>query len=134
MIFTNSIKFPNIFNLSTGDTDIEEQYNSINKCLALLLTTAKGELLGDPNFGCSLYEQLFNPYVEKQKDIIIKEIVDSISKYEKRVLVNDTDINIEEDTEDRHTYIIHISYKLRNSNLSNTTYVNISEEDINNRG
>ncbi len=130
MLFTNSIKFPNIFNLSIGNTDIESSYTSINRCLALILTTGKGELLGDPEFGCTLYEKLFNPFVPWQKDVIIKEIIDSINKYEKRVSVNDTDISIEQsDDGDDHSYSIHIKYALRNSDLSNTTNVVISEGD-----
>ena len=87
MLFSNSIKFPNMFNLDTGDTDIEKEYKSINKCLALILTTGKGELLGDPDFGCTLYEQLFNNYTDALKDIIITDIIESISNYEKRIIV-----------------------------------------------
>ena len=71
MLFKKSIKFPNIFNLTVGNTDLDNKYVSINRCLALLLTTAKGELLGDPDFGCTLYEQLFDPYVDSKKDVII---------------------------------------------------------------
>lgn len=134
MLFTKSVKFPNIFNVDVGNTDLDDQYASINRCLALLLTTAKGELLGDPDFGCTLYERLFDPYVESMKETIIKEIIDSINKYEKRISVTDTDINIEQHNEDRLSYTIHIKYKLKNSDLSNTTFIYISEEDRNNRG
>ena len=55
MLFSNSIKFPNIFGLTDGSTKIEQEFTSINRCIALILTTAKGELLMNPDFGSTLY-------------------------------------------------------------------------------
>lgn len=128
MLFTNSIKYPNIFNLTSGDTDVDTEYTSINRCLGLLLTTARGELLGDPDFGCTLYERLFNGFTMSEQTDIKAEIVEAITKYEKRIIVNTTDINIEEIDAEAHTYRIQINYKLKNSDLYSAAYVNIDKE------
>lgn len=132
MLFSNSIKFPNMFNLDTGDTDIEKEYKSINKCLALILTTGKGELLGDPDFGCTLYEQLFNNYTDALKDIIITDIIESINNYEKRIIVYKDDITIEQDENNEHLFYIHINYKVKNTPFENSADININvgEENI----
>ena len=129
MLFTNSIKFPNIFNLSSGNTSLDGEYTSINRCLALMLTTAKGELLGDPDYGCTLYERLFNNYTEELQDIIKDDIVDSINKYEKRIIVTSDDINISPNENNEHSFNISISYKLRNSDISNEAVITMNEED-----
>ena len=129
MLFSKSIRFPSMFDISVGNTAIDEEYISINRCIALILTTAKGELLGDPDYGCTLYEQLFNPYVDSQKDIIILEILNALQKYEKRITVKNSDITIERDENDEHTYNIHINYAVRNSDLVNKTIVTIQKGD-----
>lgn len=129
MLFTNSIKFPNIFSLTSGNTTLDGEYTSINRCIALILTTAKGELLGDPDYGCTLYERLFNNYTEELQDIIKDDIVDSINRYEKRVIVTSDDINITPVENTEHSFNISISYKLRNSDISNEAVITMSEED-----
>ena len=129
MLFTNSIKFPNMFNLESGNTSLDSEYTSINRCLALILTTAKGELLGDPDYGCTLYEQLFNNYTEERQTIIKNDIVDSINKFEKRIIVTVDDITINPIDNTEHHFQITIAYKLKNSDISNTAIINMNEED-----
>ena len=129
MLFTNSIKFPNIFNLESGNTSLDSEYTSINRCLALILTTAKGELLGDPDYGCTLYEQLFNNYTEERQSIIKNDIVDSINKFEKRIIVTSEDITIKPIDNTEHNFQITISYQLRNSDVSNSAIIDINKED-----
>ena len=131
MLFTNSIKFPNIFNLNSGITSIESQYTSINRCIALILTTAHGELLGDPDFGCGLYEKLFNAYTSNETELIKNDIVDSLTKYEKRITITKEDITIEPTEDDEHKYNIHLTYKLRNSDVTKDASLTLSEEDMN---
>lgn len=128
MLFKNSIKFPNIFDLTSGDTNVDKEYTSINRCLALLLTTAKGELLGDPDYGCTLYERLFNGFTPAEQSEIKDDIVDAISKYEKRIVVNTTNIDIEQIDVEAHKYKISISYKLKNSDLYSTAFVDMKLE------
>lgn len=130
MLFSNSIKFPNIFNLYNGVTDTETEYTSINRCLALILTTAKGELLGDPEYGCILYEQLFNGYTEDVKDTIIDGIVEAIKQYEKRIIVYKNDVSIDRDENNEHLYHIHISYKVKNTPFEQDTVVDVLERTV----
>lgn len=130
MLFSNSIKFPNIFNLYSGVTDTETEYTSINRCLALILTTAKGELLGDPDYGCILYEQLFNGYTEDVKDTIIDGIVEAIKQYEKRIVVYKNDVSIDRDEDNEHLYHIHISYKVKNTPFEQDTVVDVLERTV----
>jgi phage baseplate assembly protein W len=130
MLFTNSIKFPNIFNLNSGTVDTDTQYTSINRCIALILTTAPGELLGDPNFGCGLYTKLFDTYTPNESEMIKDDIVDALTKYENRIIITKDDITIETSDANTHKYNIHLSYKLKNSDVSGESALTLSEEDI----
>ena len=131
MLYTKSIKYPVTFNLTSGKTDLDELTTSINRCVALILTSAKGELLGDPDYGSRLYELLFNQYSDDLQDMIKTEIVESISKYETRIKVRDTDITIEqEENADRNAFNIHISYTVTNTGNNYETVVSLEGSDI----
>lgn len=130
MLFSNSIKFPNIFGLTDGSTKIEQEFTSINRCIALILTTAKGELLMNPDFGSTLYEQLFSIVDEELWNSVKTAIVDSILMFEKRVTLTTRDIEITRIDNPKTAFNINISYKVVNSDLTNEVTVFLSEEDF----
>jgi phage baseplate assembly protein W len=128
LLFTKSIKYPVTFNLVSGATELDDKITSINRCIGLLLTTAKGELLGDPDFGCRLYEILFDQYSNTLVDIAKQDIVDNISLFESRVIVTDKDIEILEHKDGiRNSYNIKITYTIKNSNQISNTEILLEE-------
>lgn len=133
MLYTNSISFPNMFNIESGNTVLDSEILSINRCLGLLLTTAKGELLGDPDFGCDLYKNLFDQYSSEYADVMKDSLVNDILKYESRITLTSTDIKIDNSSTvgDRNAYNITISYKLKNSNTYNDFSLTLSEMGVN---
>lgn len=60
---------------------------SVAHHLHLILTTAFGELLCDPEFGNGLWDEDFDnvSYRSRQKETILQSLVRSIQKYEKRL-------------------------------------------------
>jgi phage baseplate assembly protein W len=132
MLFPKSLSYPITFNINSGQTNLDSDYLSINMCLALLLTTAKNELLGDPDFGCRLYEFLFEQTSESLIEDIKLDIVENIQKFEKRIIVNQNDIEIKHlENTDRNTYSITITYTLKNSQRQNTTDIILEERENN---
>lgn len=129
MLFKTSIKYPTTFNLTSGSTDLDDLTTSINRCIALILTTGKGELLGDPEFGSRLYELLFNQYSETLETEIKREIVDSISRFESRVSINENSVKIDRaENTDRNEFLITISYTIYGTNKSGITEVYMRED------
>jgi phage baseplate assembly protein W len=129
MLFKTSIKYPITFNLTTGSTDLDDLTTSINRCIALILTTGKGELLGDPEFGCRLYEILFNQFSENLETVIKKEILDSLNKFESRITLYENDITITHvDEGDRNEYKITLSYMITGTNRVAETEVYLQED------
>ena len=128
MLYPKSIGYPETFNLVSGETNLDSDLLSINMCLALLLTTAKNELLGDPNFGCRLYEMLFDQASESFLESVKQEIVDEIAIYESRftVGIGDIEINHMENT-DRNAYSIKITYTVNNTQMKSTTEIELEE-------
>ena len=130
MLFSNSIRFPNMFDLTNGNTATEGDFTSINRCIALILTTAKGELLMNPDFGCSLYEQLFNVVDEELWTSVKSSIVDSITRFETRVTLTTQDIEITRLDTPKTAFNININYKVVNSDLTNVFSLILNEEDL----
>lgn len=130
MLFTSSIKFPIMFSLDSGQTQLDSTVISINKCIALICTTAKGELLGDPDFGCDLYKLLFNNVTNDYKTLVKEALVDSLTKYESRINVNKSDIDISETMKESlpNSYTITIKYQLSNSAEKYSTTVRMEEK------
>lgn len=130
MLFPKSISYPTTFDIDSGVTKLDSDYLSINMCLALLLTTAKNELLGDPDFGCRLYELLFEQASDDLLDEIKDDIVENIKKFETRVTVNREDIEIKHrENTDRNAYTITITYRINNTQRTNTTDIILEERE-----
>lgn len=131
MLFKQSLKHPDIFNLISGKVDFDKDFTSINRCIGLILTTGKGELLCDPEFGCRLYELLFNQYTDSLQEEVKTAIVESITRFEPRVKVDSSDITIEPvDDAERTQYHINIKYRLASADFIGETEVDVVERDI----
>lgn len=111
-ILTTSIMHPNEFSLVSGETNLVRDLNSIHQSIRLLLTTAKGELFGDPNFGCRLYSYLFDYEGEVLYQLIKDDIVETLTTQETRVLVSPSDISITSSESGKQLHI-NITYSIR---------------------
>jgi phage baseplate assembly protein W len=129
VIFTTSIKYPITFDYVSGKTNLDDYVISINRCIALCLTSAKNELLGDPDFGSNLYEMLFEQYSDNLQVLIKQEIVDCITKFESRITVTDNNITIEKKNDgNKNSFDIHISYTVTRTNKQFDTTVTLEED------
>jgi phage baseplate assembly protein W len=120
MLYTTSIRLPKLFSVEEGNTQIDTNFSSINRSIALILLTGKGEFFGHPDFGSDIKKYQFREITSEIIGLLADEIVQSITKYESRVMLTTNDIKIEQ-VEDRLK--INISYYLRNSNLLGTADV-----------
>ena len=132
MLFKESIKYPITFSLISGKTDFDTYYTSINRCIGLILTTGKGELVGDPEFGCRLYELLFNQYNETLESDVKREIIDSLSRFESRITVTEAGITITPvENAEKIKYNININYRLSSADLTGETNIVLVEREVN---
>lgn len=129
-VFVNSISHPQEFLPSTGRTQLAQEIESINQSLSLLLTSAKGELFGDPEFGCNLYSYLYEFSGDLLNQLIKEDIVNTIYNQETRVVVNNKDITI---TDNGTSLDINITYSIKYTNYKSDYNLLIkkrSEEEV----
>lgn len=126
-INSRSIKYPNTFLFESGESQFVEEINSINQSIRHILTTAKGELFGDPDFGSRLYEYLFEFEGDALSQILIEEIVQELNAQESRITVSSNDVSV---TYEGSFVKIKIMYNLKYIDYQETYEHIISKEGM----
>lgn len=109
MYTKNTISHPSCFNRNSGRTQVSTSRVSVEQSLRLLLTSSKGELLGDPYYGTNLMMYKGEPNDLVLQDMIVDDFMSAINRYEKRVEVSQDSFIFEIDA---HKIYIAIRYKL----------------------
>jgi len=104
-----------VFSL-TYSTQEQIKYNLVN-----LLLTNKGEKLSDPNFGCDLYNFLFEPNTQNIRANITNSIRTSTSLYLPQIDIRDIQFDQVNDE-----IIISVSYIILNSGVDDNVTITIN--------
>lgn len=122
----NNIKFPYIFSLSTGKTQLVDEDESIKQSIALIILTSKGELLGDPNYGSRIRELVYNHNNDSIPELVIEDILVNVSVYEKRIDITQQDISV---TYEDNKVNISISYTIKKTGKRSLTDIVVLRGD-----
>jgi phage baseplate assembly protein W len=93
--------------LTSGGADIDGS-------LRMVLTTAPGERLMRPQFGCRIWDLLFEPINANTIGLMAESVRDAVSQWEPRVDLED--VVIEPDPRDHSRVMINLKYKVRTTN------------------
>lgn len=102
-----------------GIGEIAEGVEDINQCIALILNTPKGSDPHRPTFGSDILKYIDYP-VNIAKANIIRETIDAITLWEKRIKVNSVLIDIQNE----HLKI-KVQWKLKDDSASGNTEVSL---------
>lgn len=107
--------FPPNFSETTPDTvGMLEQEADIASSLEILLTTAPGERVMLPDFGCNLEELLFESLDTTLKTLMVNKIENAILYYEPRIDVEKVKLDTSRETEG--VVLIEVIYRVRTTN------------------
>ena len=121
-----TFSFPQMFNKTTYKTSLSENTKSINECLGILLRTRPGEMLGDPNWGCSLIERIFMYEGVVIESLLKEDILNAVQKYEPRITMSSNDITIVQEPKVVHIYI---QYEIKETGEINEYNLDITADD-----
>jgi uncharacterized protein len=93
--------------LTSGATDIDGS-------LRMVLMTAPGERLMRPQFGCRIWDLLFEPINANTIGLMGQAVRDAVSQWEPRVTLES--VEIEPDDNDRAKVTIRLTYRVRATN------------------
>lgn len=84
--------FPPTFNRSELSVEMLEDEADIKSSLEILLSTAIGERVMQPDYGCDLTDLLFEPFNTSLKTLMIDRVKTAITKYEARINLKNVDL------------------------------------------
>lgn len=93
-----------------GKLATSEDEKNVRDSLNVILSTAKGERPGMPDFGCSCIDRVFDPNDPMMSIIIKEDIISAVNRWEPRAEINDIIFTI---NEDGYTDEILVDYSVR---------------------
>ena len=91
----------------------------IEESIFLILSTAKGERVMLPDFGCGIHDLVFAPNSAATLSSTVQSVRTALTKYEPRVDV----LNIDAEAQGENLLLIRISYRIRANNaIGNMVY------------
>lgn len=93
----------------------------VRSAIWLILSTAPGERVMRPDFGCGIHSLVFAPANASTIGLVIRRVRDALTRWEPRVDVRDVDATT--DPRQPGVLLIQITYRLRSAdNLFNLVY------------
>ena len=118
--------FPPSFNKVLGTVEMTSGEDDIQKSLQILLSTAFGERLIEPSYGCNLQDLVFEPLDEALTAYITDLIKKAVLYHESRIILEE--VQVEESPKDGRL-IITLEYTIPTTNSrSNFVFPYFSRE------
>ena len=113
-------KFP--LQVTPGGKIAQARYEQrIEESIYLILTTAKGERVMLPDFGCGIHDLVFAPNNTLTRSAVVQNVRQALVTYERRIDV--LDVTAEAADGEPNLLLIRINYRIRANNaLGNLVY------------
>jgi phage baseplate assembly protein W len=106
-------KFPIRVN-ARGGLSYSRHEQDIEEAVWIILSTAKGERVMEPEFGCGIHEYVFAPNNAATRGSIIYSVQKALAEYEPRIDVESVRVETFPGSENR--LLIHVDYRVRSTN------------------
>lgn len=106
--------FPPRFGAGGRDVLTVSEVEDIQQSLAILLSTRRGERVMREDFGCELSEFMFEEVTHGLIGQVKSAVEDAVLHHEPRILLNDVDVTVSDDTVG--LILIAIDYTVRATN------------------
>ena len=103
--------------------------DKIRQSIWLVLSTAKGERVMLPGFGCGIHDLVFSANTAGLRGLVAAEVRDALTRWEPRVDV--LDVRVETPRDARNRVIISIACRIRENNAAlNLVYPFFLDEGV----
>lgn len=97
-----------------GSIATSQGVGDIDSSIRMVLTTAPGERLMRPHFGCKIWELLFEPINANTLGLMSEAVREAVSRWEPRVVLDD--VRLDASGHDNGEVQIHVDYTVRATN------------------
>jgi phage baseplate assembly protein W len=98
----------------TGALRVTDGLQDLDRSICVVLSTAPGERVMRPQFGCRIWELLFEPVTPTLYGLMTQAVRDALAQWEPRITVETVDV--EQDNYDHSMVRINVSYVVRATN------------------
>jgi phage baseplate assembly protein W len=98
----------------SGSIALAAGADGIDASIRMALSTAPGERVMRPQFGCRIWDLLFEPVNANTLGLMAEAVRDALSQWEPRIEVDD--VEVEPDSASRARVVIRILYRVRATN------------------
>lgn len=98
----------------TGAIALTDGPEDLDRSIRIVLATAPGERVMRPQFGCRIWELLFEPVTANLLGLMAQAVRDALAQWEPRVHVED--VAVVPDADDASMVRIHVAYRVRATN------------------
>lgn len=98
----------------TGSIKLTDSADDLDNSIRIVLVTAPGERLMRPQFGCRIWELLFEPVTPNLLGLIAEAVRDALAQWEPRIEVDA--VTPVPDENDGALVRVHIDYRVRDTN------------------
>jgi uncharacterized protein len=98
----------------TGGILLTRGADSIERAMRMIIGTAPGERVMRPDFGCAIWDLLFEPININTLGLMSEAVREAMSRWEPRIEVEDVEVEPDEDRDGQVQ--INISYTVRATN------------------
>ncbi len=105
-------KFP----IALKDRQIEQSHyeESVQQAIGMILSTAPGERVMRPSFGCGIHDLVFATNSAATLGLVASEVRRSLTEWEARIDV--LEVDVQSDAVQPNHLLIHIHYRVRTTN------------------
>jgi phage baseplate assembly protein W len=107
-------RFPVQVNPTTGSIAVSEYEQDIREAIFIILSTAKGERVMRPDFGCGIHDLVFDPISAATTGLVESEVREALTLWEPRIVI--LALNVSSDQSDSGKLLISIDYRVRTTN------------------
>jgi uncharacterized protein len=116
------IAFPITFDPTTQDLQQSAFEESVRQSILIILGTAKGERVMRPDFGCGIYDLVFEPNTSTTANKVSQVVQEALLFFEPRIDVRAVDVTSVIDS-DGAKLLINMTYEVRlTNNVFNLVY------------
>lgn len=98
----------------TGSIRLTDGPADLDRSMAVVLATAPGERLMRPQFGCRIWDLLFEPVTANLLGLMAQAVRDALAQWEPRVTVEQVDPV--PDANDGALIVINVTYRVKATN------------------
>ncbi len=93
----------------------------VEESIYLVLSTAKGERVMLPDFGCGIHDLVFGVNNPRTRSVVVQQVRQALIAYERRIDV--LDVSAESAQDQPNLLLIRINYRIRaNNTIGNLVY------------